>query len=41
MIWIVKILLYLIFQSPKPVSLSLQNNLSFRQVWTPIVADKQ
>jgi hypothetical protein len=47
MIRIVEILLYLIFQSSyfdlpesQTSKLSLQNSLSFRQVWTPIVADK-
>jgi hypothetical protein len=47
MIRIVEILLYLIFRSSyldlpesQTSKLSLQNSLSFRQVWTPIVADK-
>jgi hypothetical protein len=47
MIRIVEILLYLIFQSSyldllesQTSKLSLQNSLFFRQVWTPIVADK-
>jgi hypothetical protein len=40
MIRIVEILLYLIFQESQTSKLSLQNSLSFRQIWTPIVADK-
>jgi hypothetical protein len=36
----IEIILYLIFQSPKRVSWAFKTDLSFRQVWIPVVDDK-
>jgi hypothetical protein len=38
-IWIVEILLYMIFQSPKSVCWASKTYLFFRQVWTPVVVE--